>query len=164
MIREAKNSDIAAMIALDRQSYGEFGETQRFFDEKLSAFPQGLVVVEEAGAITGFAIFEKLDKTGAPKNFSEPQLTNRKPSGWICAFTTKTNYKDVLSDSKLLDRVEEKIRKLGCEECLVPLTKEHPFEKNGVFTFWQKHGYRKEGEIIWNGKFECHLFRKRLER
>jgi len=54
---------------------------------------------------------------------------------YINAFTTETNYKDIESDSQLLKAAEGAARKMYCTTFCVPLSINHPFEKNDVFGF-----------------------------
>ena len=85
---------------------------------------------------------------------------------YIAAFTTKTNYKDKESDSKLLLAAENVAGKLGCIESCVPLSIEHTYKNNDVFEFWKINGYKKDGKIKWRVNqdefIECDFYRKKL--
>ncbi len=160
--------DIRRLAEIDKKSYGESGATIEYFMENISRFPEGVLVVEEEGIITGFMVFEIYQPHEKPKNFPDMSIKSPFFGKWmfIIAFTTSTNYEDKKEDGKLLSSAEEIAKKRGCAEACVPLSIDHPFEKNGVFEFFEGNGYSKAGSINWNGSspkiIECYLMRKKL--
>ncbi|MBI2972025.1 MAG: hypothetical protein HYY37_06395 [Candidatus Aenigmarchaeota archaeon] len=48
----------------------------------------------------------------------------------------------------------------------VPLSNDHPFEKHGVFAFWEANGYTIAGAVDWvprpNERIVCHVYKKTL--
>jgi hypothetical protein len=131
-------------------------------------YPTGVLVVEDNEKISGFMIFQIMNKNDTPENFCEINLTEPITGKWMynIVFTTATNYKDKKSDSKLLLEAERIAKNEGCLEACVPLSKNHPFGKNGVFEFYEMNGYKKVGEIKWgpNSKefIECYFYKKKL--
>jgi hypothetical protein len=167
-IRNATENDLDSMVEVDKKAYEEYGTDKEYFSKKLKSFPEGILVAEDKGKITGFVVLEVLNKDDVPEDFCDMKLKEPIKGKYvhIVAFTTETNYIDKISDSKLL-LVAEKIAKTkGCIESYVPLSKNHPFKDNGVFEFWKMNGYKKIGEIRWisnpNEFIECHFFKKRL--
>ena len=167
-IRNATENDLDAMVELDRKSYGVYGANKEYFAKKLKSFPEGVLVVEDKGRATGFLISEILNKKDVPEDFCDMKLEEPIKGKWVhvVAFTTKTNYKDSMSDSKLLLATEEIAKNKGCIESCVPLSKNHPFKENGVFEFWEMNGYKNIGEIKWMASpselIECYFFKKDL--
>jgi hypothetical protein len=167
-IRAASADDLNEMVKVDKKAYGKYGANKKYFAKKLKTFPEGILVVEENGIITGFTVLEILDKNEIPEDFCDMKLKELIKGKWlhIVAFTTKTNYKDKVSDSKLLLAAERVAKNKDCVESCVPLSKDHPFKNNNVFEFWKMNGYKNVGEIKWalnsHEFIECYFFKKRL--
>ena len=167
-IRHATRNDLDNMIKIDKHAYGDYGSNEEYFAKKLNSFPKGVLVVEDKGKITGFTIFEIINKNDMPEDFCDMKLSEPINGKWmhIPAFTTATNYKDKKSDSELLLTAEKIAKKEGCIEACVPLSKNHPFKDNGVFEFWEMNGYKNIGKIKWvfnsNEFIECYFYRKKL--
>ncbi|MDD5181634.1 MAG: hypothetical protein PHC66_00495 [Candidatus Nanoarchaeia archaeon] len=165
-IRQATVSDLDGMVEVDRKAFGEYGSEKKYFIKKLSSFPGGVLVFEDEGKITGFFVFEILAKNDVPEDFCDIKLNEPIKGKWMhaVAFTGPTNYKDKISESKLLLAGEKIAKGLGCVESYVPLSKNHPFKKNGVFKFWELNSYKKVGEIKWKCSatefIECFLYKK----
>jgi len=167
-MRKATKGDIRGLIALDAFAYGSDGASKEYFLEKFSNTNATILIVEEKGLLSGFAVIETYNNGKVPVGFSSMKTKNL-PSKWIfiAAFTTKTNYKDKEEDKKPIEEIEKHAKKMKCKACFVPLSKDHPYEKHDVFLFWKKQGYQKCGEISWisNSKqiIECYLLKKELD-
>ncbi len=167
-IRYATENDLDDMMRVDRKAYGDYGSNKQYFAKKLKSFSVRILIVEDKEKITGFIVFEMLNKNDIPEHFCDMKL--REPVNGKCmhipAFTTATNYKDKKSDSELLLTAEKIAKNEGCLEACVPLSKNHPFKDNGVFKFWKINGYKKIGEIKWiadsNEFIECNFYKKTL--
>lgn len=165
-IRKARENDVPDFVIIDRRAYGNYGSDQKYFREKFNSKNTWILTVEEDKKITGFAVIEKLRKGEIPSDFTELSLTNPFKNSWlhIIAFTTKTNYQDIKSDSKLVKAVEKLAKKLKLKNICVPLSKDHPFTKHNVFEFWEINGYKKAGTIKWivnpTEKIECYFYKK----
>ncbi len=113
--------------------------------------------------------FDIYCKNDIPGDFSNMKLNKPISGKWMftIAFTTATNYKNKEEDARLLLQAEDIAREKGCVEACVPLSKDHPFEVNGVFEFWEQNKYRKDGVINWVANseelIECYFLRKRLK-
>jgi hypothetical protein len=167
-IRHATEDDLDSMVEVDKKAYGDYGSSKEYFSKKLKSFPEGILVVENKEKVTGFVVLEILNKNDAPEGFCDMELKEpiKGKCAHIVAFTTETNYKDKMSDSKLLLVAERIARSKSCVGSCVPLSKNHPFKDNGVFEFWKMNDYRKIGEIKWvaspNELIECYFFMKNL--
>ena len=71
MIREATHEDIHRLVEIDQEAYGEYGADNQYFKKKFQFFPQGILVVEEHGEVTGFTVIEFLEANQLPPNFSD---------------------------------------------------------------------------------------------
>ncbi len=168
-IRRANLNDIKRLVEIDREAYGETGATKEYFVQKISEFPEGVLVVEDSGKVTGFVVFEVYGKNDIPRDFCDMKIINPVSGKWmfIIAFTTATNYKNKNEDAQLLLHAENAARNNGCVEACVPLSKAHPFDVNGVFHFWQQNCYEKTGTINWvsnlNETVECYFLKKNLK-
>ena len=167
-IRQAKLSDVEMLVEIDQKAFGETGATREYFMERLSVFPQGVLVVEESGKVTGFSVIAIMEKNAVPPSFSSLKLDVpiRGRSMFCIAFTTRTHYMDKKEDAKLLAESEKVAKSHGCREAFVELSEDHPYAKNGVYGFWETNDYRKCGTIDWDGpkgKIPCNLLRKTLE-
>jgi ribosomal protein S18 acetylase RimI-like enzyme len=167
-IRRATENDLDVMVEVDKKAYGKYGSDKEYFSKKLKSFPEGILVVEGKGKITGFVVLEILNKDDVQEDFCDMKLEEPIKGKWmhLVAFTTKANYKDKESDTKLLLAAEKIAKTKGCIESCVPLSKYHPFKNNGVFEFWKMNGYKNIGEIKWmfspNEFVECYFFKKNL--
>jgi ribosomal protein S18 acetylase RimI-like enzyme len=167
-IRRATEKDLDRLVEVDKEAYGKYGSNKEYFFKKLNSSPKGILVVEDETGVTGFMIFEIMNKNDTPEYFCDIELTEKIDGKWVHvpAFTTATNYKDKKSDSKLLLTAEKIAKSEGCTEACVPLSKNHPFRDNGVFEFWEMNGYKKVGEIKWmanqNEFVECYFYKKIL--
>jgi ribosomal protein S18 acetylase RimI-like enzyme len=168
MIRHATKNDLDRMMEIDKEAYDKYGASKEYFFKKMSSFPKGVLVIENKGKVTGFIVFEIMKKDDIPENFCDMKLIKSMKGKWMynIVFTTATNYKDKASDSKLLLAAEKIAKDEGCTEACVPLSKEHPYHKNGVFEFYEMNGYKSIGEIKWTPNsiefIECYFYRKIL--
>lgn len=167
MIHEAHSRDIPLLVGLDRAAYGNYGANERYFRQKIASPNAKVVVAESDGRVTGFVVFEIMEPGQALDGFSVMSVTKPIAEKWmhIIAFTTATNFKDVLADSELLQAAEKEARSLGCALFCVPLSIDHPYVENDVFGFWEKNGYRNAGTIKWIASptetIDCYFYMKR---
>ena len=148
---KVKRNDIPRLVELDNDAYGVHGANEKYFTEKLKKFRNGIFVCEQNKEITGFIAVYVLEEKEISNDFCELHLKEPIKGKWmhIIAFTTQTNYKDKKHDGALVAAAEKFARQKGCLASYVPLSKEHPFEKHGVFDFWKENGYRIAGKIQW---------------
>jgi len=169
IIRPANLNDIKRLVEINQEAYGDTGADKDYFIRKLSEFPEGILVVERGDSVTGFIVFEIYDKKDVPRDFNKIKLDKPISGKWMftIAFTTATNYKNKWEDAQLLLYAENIAKDKGCVEAGVPLTKDHPFERNGVFEFWRQNEYKKVGTINWitpsEELIECYFLSKRLK-
>lgn len=167
-IRKARSQDISQLVSIDKAAYGDYGADESYFKQKLASPNTWILVVEEKEKITGFAVIELMKKDQIPADFVDLRLDYPIPNNWlhIIAFTTKTNYIDVDSDSKLVIACEEIAKNIGCNISCVPLSIAHPFANHNVFGFWEKNGYKNAGTIKWvasqKEKIDCYFYKKIL--
>lgn len=165
-IRIARNNDIPDLVSIDRQAYGKHGADEKYFSQKFSSLDTRILTVENNGKITGFTVFEILNKDEIPNDFTDLKLDKQLENTWahVIAFTTETNYLDADSDSKLVIAIENMAKIMGCATFCVPLNKDHPFIKHDVFGFWKKNGYENAGTIKWiaspSEKIDCYFYMK----
>src|SRR3990170_5903509 len=148
-IRKIRINDIPQLVIMDRQAYGNYGADEEFFRKKLLSPNAKILIVENAGKITGFTVFEILKQNEIPKDFSDLEISKPLKEKWmyIIAFTTKANYEDVDADIQLLQAAEKLARNLKCNTFCVPLSKDHPYPK--AYNFFEINGYQKVGSIKW---------------
>jgi ribosomal protein S18 acetylase RimI-like enzyme len=165
-IRIAQKNDIPDLVSIDRKAYGKYGADEKYFTQKLSSLNTRILVVENKGKITGFAVLEILKKDEIPNDFTDLKLDKPLEDNWIhiIAFTTETNYLDIDSDSKLVKAIEDMAKNMGVATFCVPLSVDHPFSNHDVFGFWEKNGYKNAGTIKWvaspTEKIDCYFLKK----
>ena len=142
-IRETKESDISSLVVLDRIAYDNYGADEKYFRQKFNSANTRILTVLDKGKITGFAVVERLREDEIPPDFTGLTLEKPLRDPWlhIIAFTTKTNYLDVKSDSKLVKAIEKVAEKMGLTNVCVPLSKDHPFNTDKVFDLWVRNFY-----------------------
>lgn len=166
MIKIALRSDIPQLVALDRKAYSRYGADKDYFMKRFSAKNTKILKVENEDRVIGFTVFELLNKDEIPSDFVDLKIDEPIKDVWahIIAFTTKTNYLNIESDSMLVKAIEKSARQMGSKIFCVPLSIDHPFIEHDVFGFWEKNGYKKVGTIDWlagpNEKIKCYLYRK----
>lgn len=167
---EAQDKHIGRLVALDKKSYGAFGEDERYFREKVSSPTAKVVIMETNGELNGFCVFDVMKPNNTLENFINLNTSIPPTEQWmhISAFTTESNFRDIVSDTKLLLAAENMGINLGCGASYVPLTVQHPYKSHGVFEFFETNGYRNVGTIDWvNQKGDilpCLLYRKELKK
>lgn len=168
-IRIADENDIESMVKIDKESFGEYGLKKEYFIKKLKSSSGSIIVAyDNNNKMIGFVVFEILEKNMISDDFCDLKIKSLIKGKWvhIIAFTAKDKYMDKELDSKILLSAEIFAKNKGCVESYVPLTKEHPFKKNGVFEFWKNNGYENVGEIKWKVNstklIECFFYRKFL--
>lgn len=109
-IRIAQKNDIPDLVSIDRRAYGKYGADEKYFIQKLSSPNTKILAVENKGKITGFAVFEILNKDEIPEDFTDLKLNKQFENSWvhIIAFTTETNFLDIDCDSERIWFLEEK--------------------------------------------------------
>jgi hypothetical protein len=168
IIKRATKNDISKMVKIDKKVYGKYGANKEYISKKMKSFPQGALVVKNNNKITGFIICEIIGRNEIPEDFYDMKVNEPFQGKWMhpVMFTTETNYKNKVSDSKLLITAEKIAKKFGCIESCVPLSKNHPFIKNRVFEFWKMNGYKNIGKIKWSASeyefIECYLYKKKF--
>lgn len=167
IIRKAVKEDISQLVEIDKAAYGAYGADSNYFKEKFKSNNASTLVVEEENRLTGFIVSEIMKKDEIPSDFTDLNIENPIADRWlhIIAFTTKTNYLDVTSDTRLLKEVEKLTKEQGINIFCVPLSIDHPFSNHGVFKFWEENGYKKIGTIQWvaspEEKIPCYFYLKR---
>lgn len=167
-IRVANLDDVDTIIEIDRERFGEYDTTKENVIKKMKEFPGCAVLGLDNDRCIGFFIFEILDKSKIPEDFTEFKMKEQINGKWLHAvmFTPRGDYKNHKADSELLLFAENIARSKGCIESVVPLNKYHPSIKNKVFEFWARNGYIKDGETAWivneNEKVDCWIYRKVL--
>jgi len=165
-IREGQPRDIPHLVTLDHAAYGNHGADESYFQQKFLTQNAKIIVSETVGEVTGFVVFEIMEPGQQLESFSDLNIIEPITEKWthIIAFTTKTNFKDVQADSKLLRAAENEARSFGCALFCVPLSVDHPYVKNDVFGFWGKNGYHNAGTIKWIASpmetIDCYFYTK----
>lgn len=164
-IRRCTEDDLEKLIEIDEKAYGKYGARDYLSKRVLPPYI-GLVTQNEK-MVTGFVIFNVIEKGEVPEGFSGKPFVEEMTGRWafIEGFTTETNYKNIEEDTELLKHAEKIAKKMGCIESGVPLPKDHPFE-NQAITFWEKNGYKENGEVSWTSEasniIDCYFYKKQL--
>lgn len=150
-IREGRPHDIPNLVSLDHAAYGAYGADKNYFLQKFHSRNAKIIVSEADGRITGFVVFEVMEPNQELEGFFDMSVTKPITEKWmhIIAFTTVSNFKDIQSDSALLQAAEDEAKRLGCTRFCVPLSIDHPYVNNDVFGFWEKNAYHNAGTITW---------------
>ena len=136
-IRQAQPNDVPRLVKMDKKAYGTYGANEKYFRKKLGLQNTKVLVAENDTSLEGFVVFETLEQDQIPEDFRDLHLKDPMQGNWahIIAFTTKTNYRDIVSDRLLLHAVEEMAKSMGCYTICVPLSVDHPFISHNVLSF-----------------------------
>src|SRR3989344_2773874 len=126
-IRKATEKDIPQLVKIDHDAYGEYGADNNYFNRKLNSYNASILVVEEKDKLTGFIVFEVMEKDEIPEDFRNLTIKKSIKDKWIhvIAFTTQTNYLDIDSDTKLLLEAEKLALEQGINTFCAPLSVDH---------------------------------------
>jgi ribosomal protein S18 acetylase RimI-like enzyme len=139
LVRNARDQDIPAVAEIDAEAFSPYGTAEKpeTFQLRLTAFPDGFVVLVADNEIAGFGCSEKWLTEREP-GLDENPLTTHQPEGRIFCITSmavKMKYRGRGYGLRILDKLIETAHSEGCRKIVLETTHAHGlFLKRGFKT------------------------------
>ena len=139
LIRNARDQDIPAVIAIDAEAFSSSGTAEKpeTFQLRLTAFPEGFLILIAENEIAAYGCCEKWLTEHEPGADENPVLTHQPDGRILCitALAVKTKYRGRGYGLVLLDKFIEIARRERCLK-IVSATTQAPglFGKRGFKT------------------------------
>jgi N-acetylglutamate synthase-like GNAT family acetyltransferase len=126
LVRNARDQDIPAVVEIDTEAFSPHGtaEKQETFQLRLTAFPNGFIVLVADNEIAGYGCSEKWLTEREP-GLDENPLTTHQPDGrifCITAMAVKMRYRGRGYSLRILDKLIETAHNEGCRKIILETT------------------------------------------
>jgi ribosomal protein S18 acetylase RimI-like enzyme len=126
LVRNAREQDMSAVAEIDAEAFSPYGtaETLETFQLRLTAFPNGFVILIADNEIAAYGCSEKWLTEREP-GLDENPLVTHQPDGrifCITAMAVKTKYQGRGYDSLILDKLMEIAHNEGCRKIILETT------------------------------------------
>jgi ribosomal protein S18 acetylase RimI-like enzyme len=147
LIRNAREQDLPAVVEIDTEAFTPYGtaETPETFQQRLTAFPDGFIILVTEHEVAAFGCSEKWLTEREPGLDEDPSLTHQEDGRVLCitALAVKKKYQGRGYSTLVLDKLLEVAHNHGCRKIIV--------ETAHAQELYQKQGFktvqtRTEGE------------------
>ena len=126
LVRNARDQDISAVVEIDTEEFSSYGiaENPETFQRRLTAFPNGFIILVADNEIAAFGCSEKWLTEREP-GLDENPLTTHQPDGRIFCITgmaVKTKYRGRGYSLLILDKLIETAHNEGCKKIILETT------------------------------------------
>ena len=123
MIRNAREQDIPAVVEIDTEVFAPYGTAERkiTFQNRLTTFPNGFVVLVAENEIAGYGCSEKWLEEREPGLDENPFITHQQDGRIFCitALAVKRKFQGRDYSSLLLEKLIETAHLEGCRKVIV---------------------------------------------
>ena len=148
VIRNAREQDIPAVTEIDTESFTSYGTVEKpeTFQFRLTAFPNGFIILVVDNEIAGFGCSEKWLTEREPRLNENPLVTHQPEGRIFCitAMAVKKKYQDRGYSLLILDKLIEIAHLEGCKKIVLETTHTQDFYLQRGFKTVQ---HRAEGGI-----------------
>jgi len=126
LVRNARDQDISAVVEIDAEAFAPYGtaETPETFQLRLTAFPNGFIILVAENEIAAFGCSEKWLTEREP-SLDENPLASHQPDGrifCITAMAVKTKFRGRGYSLLVLDKLIEIAHREGCRKVVLETT------------------------------------------
>ena len=126
LVRNARDQDIIAVAEIDAEAFSPFGTAEKpeTFQHRLTAFPDGFLILIAENEIAAYGCSEKWLTEREP-SLDENPLTTHQPDGRILCITgmaVKPKYRGRGYSLLVLDKLIEIAHNEGCKKIVVETT------------------------------------------
>jgi ribosomal protein S18 acetylase RimI-like enzyme len=126
LVRNAREQDIPAVVEIDAEAFSPYGtaETLETFQLRLTAFPNGFIILVAENEIAAFGCSEKWLTEREP-GLDENPLASHQPDGrifCITAMAVKTKFRGRGYSLLVLDKLIEIAHTEGCRKVVLETT------------------------------------------
>lgn len=139
LVRNARDQDIPAVVEIDAEAFAPYGtaEKQETFQLRLTAFPDGFIILVAENEIAAFGCSEKWLTEREPGLDENPSVTHQPDGRILCitAMAVKANYRGRGYGLRILDKLIEIAHREGCRKIVLETTHAQGlFRKRGFQT------------------------------
>src|SRR6266498_5244550 len=126
LVRNARDQDIPAVVEIDAEAFSRYGTAEKpeTFQHRLTAFPDGFLILIAENEIAAYGCSEKWLTEREP-SLDENPLTTHQPDGRILCITgmaVKPKYRGRGYSLLVLDKLIEIAHNEGCKKIVVETT------------------------------------------
>ncbi len=126
LIRNARDQDISAVAEIDSEAFSPYGTAEKLetFQQRLTAFPDGFIILIAENEIAAYGCSEKWLTEREP-GLDENPLATHQPDGRILCITAmavKKNYQGRGYGLHILDKLMEIAHREGCRKIVLETT------------------------------------------
>jgi N-acetylglutamate synthase-like GNAT family acetyltransferase len=126
LVRNAREQDIPAVVEIDTEAFSPYGTAEKpeTFQLRLTAFPNGFIILVAENEIAAFGCSEKWLAEREPGLDQNP-LTTHQPDGrifCITAMAVKSKYRGRGYSLIILDKLMEIAHNEGCKKIILETT------------------------------------------
>ena len=140
LIRNARDQDISAVAEIDAEAFSPYGTAEKpeTFQLRLTAFPDGFVILIAENEIAGYGCSEKWLIEREPSLDENPMVTHQPDGRILCitAMAVKKKYQGRGYSLRLLDRLMEIAHREGCRKIVL--------ETSHAQDLYQKRGFKTD--------------------
>ncbi len=138
MVRNAREQDIPAVVEIDAEAFAPSGTAEKAdtFQRRLTAFPNGFVILIAENEIAGFGTSEKWVAEREPGLDENPLVTHQLDGRifFITAMAVRKKFQGRGYDLQILDKLIEAAHLEGCKKVLL--------ETNGAQDLYLERGFQ----------------------
>lgn len=123
LVRNARDQDIPAVVEIETEAFSPYGTAEKpeTFHLRLTAFPDGFIILVAENEIAGYGCTEKWLTEREPGLDENPFVTHQ-PEGRVLCITSmavKTKYRGKGYGLRLLDKLNEIAHREGCRKIVL---------------------------------------------
>ncbi|HEU0291200.1 MAG TPA: GNAT family N-acetyltransferase [Anaerolineales bacterium] len=126
LVRNARDQDISAVVEIDTEAFSPYGTAEKpeTFQLRLTAFPDGFVILVAENEIAAFGCSEKWLTEREPGLDENPSVTHQPEGRILCitALAVKTKFRGKGFGLRILDKLIEIAHREGCRKIVLETT------------------------------------------
>ena len=126
LVRNARDQDISAVAEIDAEAFSPYGTAEKpeTFQLRLTAFPNGFIILVADNEIAAFGCSEKWLTERAPALDENPLVTHQPDGRILCitAMAVKMKYRGRGYGIRILDKFLEIAHREGCKKIILETT------------------------------------------
>jgi N-acetylglutamate synthase-like GNAT family acetyltransferase len=143
LVRNAREQDIPTVVEIDSEAFSGYGtaETLETFQRRLTAFPNGFIILVADNEIAAYGCSEKWLTEREPSLDQNPSETHQPDGRIFCitAMAVKTKHRGKGYSLLILDKLLETAHLEGCKKVVLETTHAQDlYQKRGFQTIRQR--------------------------
>jgi ribosomal protein S18 acetylase RimI-like enzyme len=126
LVRNARDQDISAVVEIDSEAFSPYGTAEKLetFQHRLTAFPDGFIILIADNEIAAYGCSEKWLTEREPGLDENPLVTHQPDGRILCitAMAVKTKYRARGYGLLMLDKLIEIAHREGCRKIVLETT------------------------------------------